>query len=52
MLLLMSISAWVVIFWKGWLLTRARRDWSKRALVVLGFDRSGLQGASLARAGP
>ena len=26
MLLLMSISAWVVIFWKGWLLTRARRD--------------------------
>ena len=26
MLLLMSISAWVVIFWKGWLLHRARRD--------------------------
>ncbi|MBI5926013.1 MAG: MotA/TolQ/ExbB proton channel family protein [Aquabacterium sp.] len=26
MLLLMSISAWVVIFWKGWLLNRARRD--------------------------
>lgn len=26
MLLLMSISAWVVIFWKGWLLKRARRD--------------------------
>jgi biopolymer transport protein ExbB len=26
MLLLMSISAWVVIFWKGWLLSRARRD--------------------------
>ncbi|HET8870872.1 MAG TPA: MotA/TolQ/ExbB proton channel family protein [Aquabacterium sp.] len=26
MLLIMSISAWVVIFWKGWLLTRARRD--------------------------
>lgn len=25
MLLLMSISAWVVIFWKGWLLARARR---------------------------
>jgi biopolymer transport protein ExbB len=26
MLLLMSIGAWVVIFWKGWLLRRARRD--------------------------
>lgn len=26
MLLLMSVSAWVVIFWKGWLLSRARRD--------------------------
>lgn len=26
LLLLMSISAWVVIFWKGWLLQRARRD--------------------------
>lgn len=26
MLLLMSIGAWVVIFWKGWLLKRARRD--------------------------
>jgi len=26
MLLLMSVSAWVVIFWKGWLLGRARRD--------------------------
>ncbi|RZI85718.1 MAG: MotA/TolQ/ExbB proton channel family protein [Rubrivivax sp.] len=26
LLLLMSISAWVVIFWKGWLLSRARRD--------------------------
>lgn len=25
-LLAMSISAWVVIFWKGWLLQRARRD--------------------------
>lgn len=31
MLLLMSISAWVVIFWKGWLLTRARRDLVKGA---------------------
>ncbi len=26
MLLLMSIGAWVVIFWKAWLITRARRD--------------------------
>jgi len=25
-LLLMSVGAWVVIFWKGWLLRRARRD--------------------------
>lgn len=25
-LLLMSISAWAVIFWKAWLLARARRD--------------------------
>jgi biopolymer transport protein ExbB len=25
LLLIMSISAWVVIFWKGWLLSRARR---------------------------
>ena len=26
LLLLMSISAWVLIFWKGWLLRRVRRD--------------------------
>ncbi len=26
LLLLMSISAWVVIFWKGWLLRRVRND--------------------------
>jgi len=26
LLLLMSIGAWVVIFWKAWLLARARRD--------------------------
>ena len=26
LLLLMSISAWVVIFWKGWLLRRIRHD--------------------------
>lgn len=26
MLLVMSVSAWVVIFWKAWMLKRARRD--------------------------
>src|SRR5207253_1435577 len=26
LLLLMSVSAWVVIFWKGWLLRRVRTD--------------------------
>ena len=26
LLLGMSISAWVLIFWKGWVLQRARRD--------------------------
>ncbi|MDI4634815.1 MotA/TolQ/ExbB proton channel family protein [Pelomonas sp. V22] len=26
LLLCMSISAWVVIFWKGWILARTRRD--------------------------
>jgi len=26
LLLLMSISAWVLIFWKAWVLTRVRRD--------------------------
>ncbi len=26
MLLLMSVGAWVVIFWKGWMLKRARSD--------------------------
>ena len=26
LLLTMSVSAWVLIFWKGWVLTRARRD--------------------------
>ncbi|KGM40801.1 flagellar motor protein MotA [Aquabacterium sp. NJ1] len=37
MLLLMSIGAWVVIFWKGWLLKRARRDLT---LGVQAFWRS------------
>ncbi len=31
MLLLMSVGAWVVIFWKGWLLTRARKDLTEGA---------------------
>ena len=31
MLLLMSVSAWVVIFWKGWLLSRARKDLTRGA---------------------
>ncbi|MFT3858487.1 MAG: MotA/TolQ/ExbB proton channel family protein [Aquabacterium sp.] len=31
MLLLMSVGAWVVIFWKAWLLTRARKDLSTGA---------------------
>ena len=29
LLLLMSISAWVVIFWKGWLLRRVRADMAR-----------------------
>ncbi len=29
LLLLMSICAWVLIFWKGWLLRRARRDMTR-----------------------
>ena len=52
LLLLMSISAWVVIFWKGWLLRRVRRDlaravaafWAAPTLAegrqrLLNFDR-------------
>jgi biopolymer transport protein ExbB len=52
LLLLMSVSAWVVIFWKGWLLRRVRRDieravpafWAAPALeagreALLAFDR-------------
>lgn len=41
-LLLMSVSAWVVIFWKGWLLRRARRD---LALASAAFWRSADLGA-------
>jgi len=29
LLLLMSVSAWVVIFWKGWLLRRVRNDMAR-----------------------
>ena len=29
LLLLMSVSAWVLIFWKGWLLRRVRADISR-----------------------
>ena len=52
LLLLMSISAWVVIFWKGWLLRRVRSDieravpafWAAPALdagrdALVAFDR-------------
>jgi biopolymer transport protein ExbB len=55
LLLLMSVSAWVTIFWKGWLLRRARTDieravpafWAAPSLeegsVQLAlFDREGL----------
>ncbi|WP_294635939.1 MotA/TolQ/ExbB proton channel family protein [uncultured Aquabacterium sp.] len=46
MLLLMSISAWVVIFWKGWLLSRARRDLAAGARVF--WKASDLQQARTA----
>ena len=55
LLLLMSISAWVVIFWKGWLLRRVRADieravpafWAAPDLAVgreqlKAFDREGV----------
>ena len=55
LLLLMSISAWVVIFWKGWLLRRVRVDidravpafWAAPDLAVgreqlKAFDREGV----------
>jgi len=54
LLLIMSVSAWVVIFWKGWLLRRVRRDiaravpafWAAPTLEVgreqlEAFDREG-----------
>lgn len=55
LLLLMSIGAWVVIFWKGWLLTRARADMARAIAAfwlaadlpsgraqLLGLDREGV----------
>ena len=54
LLLLMSVSAWVLIFWKGWLLARVRTDigravpafWSAASLgagrdQLAAFDREG-----------
>jgi biopolymer transport protein ExbB len=55
LLLAMSIAAWVLIFWKGWLLRRARRDiergvaafWAAPSLAdgrdrLAGVDREGV----------
>jgi biopolymer transport protein ExbB len=63
LLLLMSISAWVMIFWKSWLLRRARRDieravpafWAARTLAdgseqLALFDREGVLRPLLAAA--
>ena len=63
LLLLMSVSAWVVIFWKGWLLRRVRTDiqravpafWSAPDLAagrvqLAAFDREGVLEPLLAAA--
>ena len=63
LLLLMSVSAWVMIFWKAWLLRRARRDieravpafWAARTLAegreqLTLFDREGVLQPLLAAA--
>ncbi|MFI4927953.1 MAG: MotA/TolQ/ExbB proton channel family protein, partial [Burkholderiales bacterium] len=55
LLLLMSVSSWVVILWKAWMLRRARRDvarstaafWQARSVAdarqkVSAFDRDAL----------
>jgi biopolymer transport protein ExbB len=55
LLLAMSVSAWVLIFWKGWVLRRARRDieravpafWAAPAMeqgrtALAGLDREGV----------
>ena len=36
LLLLMSVSAWVVILWKAWLLRRVRRDLNPK-IALIGF---------------
>jgi biopolymer transport protein ExbB len=63
LLLLMSISAWVLIFWKGWLLRRVRSDitravpafWAAPSLTggseqLAAFDREGVLRPLLAAA--
>ncbi len=63
LLLIMSISAWVLIFWKGWLLRRVRGDiaravpafWSAPTLAggreqLAAFDREGVLRPLLAAA--
>jgi len=63
LLLLMSVSAWVVIFWKGWLLRRVRVDieravpafWAAPSLdtgrqQLAAFDREGVLRPLLAAA--
>ncbi len=63
LLLLMSISAWVLIFWKGWLLQRVRSDmaravpafWTAASLdggreQLAAFDREGVLRPLLAAA--
>jgi biopolymer transport protein ExbB len=63
LLLLMSVSAWVMIFWKGWLLRRARTDieravpafWAAMTLdegrlQLTQFDREGVLQPLLAAA--
>jgi biopolymer transport protein ExbB len=63
LLLLMSVSAWVTIFWKGWLLRRARTDieravpafWASMSLdegrsQLALFDREGVLQPLLAAA--
>lgn len=63
LLLLMSISAWVLIFWKGWMLGRVRRDiaravrafWAAPSIEAGGrqlqaFDREGILQPLLAAA--
>jgi biopolymer transport protein ExbB len=55
LLLLMSVGAWVVIFWKSWLLARVKRDlaraipafwasasWDQGQEQLLAFDREGV----------